>query len=51
MPDLSGLSARRAVAWLAALGVEARLQGHGVVTTQSPASGSALPAQALLTLR
>ncbi|HLT48093.1 MAG TPA: penicillin-binding transpeptidase domain-containing protein [Rubricoccaceae bacterium] len=51
MPDLRGLSARRAVAWLAALGVEARLVGSGAVTAQSPAAGSALPAQAVLTLQ
>src|SRR5690606_4664134 len=51
MPDLDGLSGRRAVAWLASLGVEARVQGSGVVTAQSPAAGAALPAQALLTLR
>jgi cell division protein FtsI (penicillin-binding protein 3) len=51
MPDLRGLSARRAVAWLAALGVEARLAGSGAVAAQSPAAGAALPAQAALTLR
>lgn len=51
MPDLSGLSTRRAVIWLASLGVEARLQGSGVVTAQSPNSGASLPSQAVLTLR
>lgn len=51
MPDLRGLAARRAVAWLAALGVEARLAGSGAVAAQTPAAGAALPAQAVLTLR
>ena len=51
MPDLRGLSARRAVAWLASLGVEARLEGSGAVRAQAPAAGTALPAQAVLTLR
>jgi cell division protein FtsI (penicillin-binding protein 3) len=35
MPDLSGLSAREAVKLLAELGLEARLQGHGQVVSQS----------------
>ncbi len=51
MPDLRGLSARQAAAWLAALGTVAQLRGAGVVTDQSPAPGSALPASALLTCR
>jgi cell division protein FtsI (penicillin-binding protein 3) len=51
MPDLSGLSTRRAVGWLASLGVEAQLQGSGVVTAQFPESGASLPSQAVLTLR
>jgi cell division protein FtsI (penicillin-binding protein 3) len=54
MPDLRGLSARHAVAWLAALGVEARIAGSGAVAAQAPEAGAALPAPggpALLTLR
>jgi cell division protein FtsI (penicillin-binding protein 3) len=53
MPDLRGLSARRAVAWLAALGIEARLRGSGAVAAQTPAPGAALAASepAVLTLR
>ncbi len=51
MPDLEGLSARQASAWLAALGVTAQVRGAGVVTVQSPAPGAALPAAAILTLR
>lgn len=51
MPDLRGLSARQAAAWLAALGVTAQVRGAGVVTDQAPAPGSDLPAAALLTCR
>ena len=51
MPDLTGLSARRAVAWLASLGATARMQGSGIITAQSPSAGAALPSQAVLTLR
>ncbi len=49
MPDVRGLSARQAAAWLAALGVTAQLGGAGVVTDQSPAPGASLPASARLT--
>jgi len=51
MPDLSGLSARRAMVWLASLGVEARVQGSGVVIAQTPETGADLSSQAVLTLR
>lgn len=51
MPDMSGLSARRAVVWLASLGVDARIQGSGIVASQVPAAGVALPDRAVLTLR
>ncbi|MDX1438984.1 MAG: PASTA domain-containing protein, partial [Rubricoccaceae bacterium] len=51
MPDLSGLSARRSVVWLASLGVDVRLQGSGSVFGQTPAAGSLLPDRAVLTLR
>ncbi len=49
MPDLRGLSARRAAAWLARLGVAPRVQGAGVVERQEPAPGAALPDAATLT--
>lgn len=49
MPDLRGLSARQATAWLAALGVSATIRGTGVVTDQSPAPGSPLAGTARLT--
>jgi hypothetical protein len=49
MPDLRGLSARQAVAWLAALGVPATIRGTGVVTDQSPAPGGSLPEAVHLT--
>ena len=51
MPDLAGLSARQAVAWLAALGVEARLVGSGTVAAQTPAAGQPVRAAATLTLQ
>lgn len=51
MPDLDGLSAREAVSWLAQLGVDVDLDGHGSVTSQSPRAGAALPQRARLTLR
>ena len=51
MPDLAGLSARQAVAWLAALGVEARLVGTGAVAEQVPAAGRPVRGAATLTLQ
>ncbi|HYE96061.1 MAG TPA: penicillin-binding transpeptidase domain-containing protein, partial [Rubricoccaceae bacterium] len=53
MPNLRGLSARQAVAWLAALGVEARIVGRGAVRRQTPAPGARLgrAAEATLTLQ
>lgn len=50
MPDLSGLSGREAMIWLAALGIEVDLDGHGTVRRQSPAAGSPLPSRVRLTL-
>lgn len=50
MPDLRGLSARQAVAWLRSLGVTPRLSGRGVVRQQHPAAGAALTTRAALTL-
>jgi len=40
MPDLRGLSARRAVEALASLGVDARLSGDGVVVQHEPGAGA-----------
>lgn len=51
MPDLRGLSARQAAAWLARLGVTPRLDGVGVVTRQSPEPGAPLPAEAMISSR
>ena len=42
MPDLRGLGARQAVAWLRALGVTPRLRGAGTVRAQSIAPGAPL---------
>ena len=50
MPDLEGLSAREAVTWLGQIGVDVDLNGHGLVTRQQPAAGSALPTRARLIL-
>ena len=49
MPDLRGLSTRRAVAWLRAAGVTPRISGSGVVRRQSAAPGAALPSSVTLT--
>jgi cell division protein FtsI (penicillin-binding protein 3) len=43
MPDLTGLSTRRAVAWLQDHGIQPRLQGHGTVVRQRPEPGAPLP--------
>jgi cell division protein FtsI (penicillin-binding protein 3) len=51
MPDLTGLSSREAMTWLAQLGIDVDLDGHGSIVRQSPAEGSPLPARARLTLR
>lgn len=48
MPDLRGLPARQAAAWLLRLGVTPRLDGAGVVRRQDPAPGAPLPAEARL---
>ena len=49
MPDVRGMSTRRALAWLRASGVRVRLQGSGVVRRQSVAPGAPLPASVSLT--
>ncbi len=51
MPDLRGRSVRQAVAWLRSLGVDARVEGHGVVRRQSVAAGRPLPSSVALTAR
>ena len=48
MPDLTGLSAREAMFWLQARGVEVRLEGRGKVVRQSPEAGGALPKAVVL---
>ncbi len=50
-PDLRGLGARQAVAWLSALGAGVRLVGSGAVTAQSIRPGAPLPDEVTLTLR
>jgi hypothetical protein len=50
-PDVRGLSARQAVAWLASLGARARVVGTGAVAAQSARPGAPLPAELSLTLR
>ncbi len=49
MPDVRGMSTRRALAWLRASGVRVRLTGSGVVRRQSIAPGEPLPASVSLT--
>jgi cell division protein FtsI (penicillin-binding protein 3) len=51
MPDLVGLSARQAAAWLAHLGVAYRLEGTGRVVRQSASPGEPVPSEVLLTCR
>ena len=41
-PDVAGMSARQALALFARLGIAARLQGTGFVTSQDPAPGTPL---------
>jgi len=43
VPDVRGLSLRDAVSTLAGRGCRARVRGHGVVVSQSPPPGQALP--------
>ena len=51
MPDLHGLSAREALIGLARLGLVARLEGTGFVTSHEPAPGSAVVRGATATVR
>jgi cell division protein FtsI (penicillin-binding protein 3) len=48
MPDLTGVSTRRAVAWLEAHGVSAQLNGQGTVVRQQPSPGAPLPSRVFL---
>ena len=43
MPDLTGLSTRRAVAWLQKHGIKSRLRGQGKIVRQQPEPGAPLP--------
>jgi beta-lactam-binding protein with PASTA domain len=45
MPDLRGLSAREALRTLTSLGLNAQINGNGVVVEQSPAAGTVLGSQ------
>ncbi|MEZ4699770.1 MAG: penicillin-binding transpeptidase domain-containing protein [Rhodothermales bacterium] len=51
MPDLVGLSLRQAVHWLDALQVDVRIEGDGMVVSQSPAAGQPLVATAVVRCR
>jgi cell division protein FtsI (penicillin-binding protein 3) len=48
MPNFEGLSAREAMHWLRARGIDARVRGHGTVVEQWPAPGTPLGTQAIL---
>ncbi len=51
MPDVRGLSARRALAWLSRWGMQVTVQGSGAVFEQHPAPGRPLQATVLLECR
>jgi cell division protein FtsI (penicillin-binding protein 3) len=48
IPDFRGLSAREAVRWLQARGVNARVRGHGTIVEQWPAPDAPLGPRAVL---
>jgi len=50
LPDLRGLSAREALRVLTRMGLSARLNGTGMVASQTPPAGSAVDAGALCEL-
>jgi hypothetical protein len=50
MPDLRGLSARDALARLAAIGVSPRMRGSGFVIEQTPAAGEPIDVSPLCLL-
>ncbi len=51
MPDLTGLSTRQAVFWSHATGVDVKLEGQGMVVSQTPKPGEPLAATAVLRCR
>lgn len=51
MPDVGGLSARDAVAWLSARGIKVRVRGLGAVADQWPNAGEPAPTVAELICR
>jgi hypothetical protein len=51
VPDLRGLDARAAIARAVSSGLAVRTVGSGVVTSQDPQPGGALPANGSVTLR
>lgn len=48
MPNFKGLSAREAVHWLRARGVDTRVRGHGTIVEQWPAPDAPLGTRAIL---
>ena len=50
LPDMTGFSARSAMAWLMGHGVQVHLRGHGRVVSQSVEAGVPLPAEVILYL-
>ncbi len=51
MPDLTGLSTRQAVFWSHATGIDVKLEGQGMVVSQTPKAGEPLAATAVLRCR
>ncbi len=48
MPDVRGLSSRHALLWLRELGIDAKLEGLGIVHWQMPAPGQPLRGRAVI---
>ena len=48
MPDLTGLSLRQAVHWSHAVGIDVKIEGQGMVVSQTPEAGDVLTATAVL---
>ncbi len=51
MPDLTGLSTRQAVLWSHTTGIDVKVEGQGMVVSQSPKAGEPLAAKAVLRCR
>ncbi len=51
MPDLTGLSTRQAVFWSHAAGIDVKIEGQGMVVSQTPGPGEPLTATAVLRCR